>query len=89
MSAILVRAAAAQKPVLSSNYGLMGEMVKRYRLGLTVDASVPAEIAKGLTQFLISSPKEFCDLSSMKAFAEQNSAEKFASTVFRYIQILG
>jgi glycosyltransferase involved in cell wall biosynthesis len=89
MSAILVRAAAAQKPVLSSNYGLMGEMVKRYGLGITVDASLPAEIAKGLTQFLISSPKEFCELSSMKAFAEQNSAEKFASTVFRYIQILG
>jgi glycosyltransferase involved in cell wall biosynthesis len=85
MSAILVRAAAASKPVLSSNYGLMGEMVKRYGLGITVDASLPAEIAKGLTQFLISSPKEFCELSSMKAFAEQNSAEKFASTIFQYL----
>src|SRR4028118_2231645 len=85
MSAILVRAAAAQKPVISSNYGLMGEMVKRYRLGITVDSSVPDEIAKGLSQFLLNSPPEFCDFHSLKSFAEQNSAEKFANTIFQYL----
>lgn len=85
MSAILVRAAAADKPVLSTNYGLMGEIVKRYKLGLTVDASIPAEIAKGLTQFILKSPTELCDISSMKDFAEQNYAERFASTIFKCI----
>ncbi|MCP2728628.1 glycosyltransferase [Limnofasciculus baicalensis] len=85
MSAILVRAAAADKPVLSTNYGLMGEIVKRDKLGLTVDASVPAEIAKGLTEFILKTPSELCDISSMKDFAEQNSAERFASTIFQYI----
>lgn len=85
MSAILVRAAAAQKPVLSSNYGVMGEMVKRYRLGLTVDSTSPMKIARGLTQFLSEEPSQFCDFSSMSAFAEQNSAEKFSATVFQHI----
>ncbi|MEQ9236752.1 glycosyltransferase [Coleofasciculus sp. E2-BRE-01] len=85
MSAILVRAAAAQKPVLSSNYGVMGEIVKRYRLGLTVDSTSPMEIAKGITQFLSEEPSQFCNFSSMRDFAEQNSAEKFATTVFQHI----
>ena len=85
MSAILVRAAAAQKPVLSSNYGLMGELVKSYKLGIAVDSMIPAEIAKGLTQFLLESPAKFCDFSSMKSFAEQNTAERFSSTIFQHI----
>jgi hypothetical protein len=63
----------------------MGEMVKRYKLGITVDSSVPAEIAKGLSQFLLNSPTEFCDFHSLKSFAKQNSAEKFANTIFQYL----
>lgn len=82
MSAILVRAAAAQKPVLSSDYGLMGEIVRRYQLGITVDSTVPAAIAQGLTQFLLESPDRFGDRTQMRAFAEQNSADKFAEVIF-------
>lgn len=85
MSGILLLAAAAQKPVLSSNYGLMGEIVQRYNLGLTVDSTVPSEIAKGLTRFLLESPEEWCDRTKMKSFAEQNSAERFASVIFQYL----
>ncbi|NES18729.1 MAG: glycosyltransferase [Symploca sp. SIO3E6] len=83
MSGILVRAAAAQRPVLSSNYGIMGEIVKRYHLGITVDSTVPAEIAQGLARFLLEAPANFCDFSQMKDFALQNSAEKFAKTIFQ------
>lgn len=85
MSGILLQAAATEKPVLSSNYGVMGKIVERYQLGLTVDSTSPVEIAKGLTQFLLEPPTQFCDLSSMRAFAEQNSAEKFAHTIFQHI----
>ncbi len=85
MSAILVRAAAAQKPVLASNYGLMGQMVKHHKLGITVDSSVPSEITKGLTEFLVKGSTEFCNFSSMQSFAKQNSADKFASTIFQNI----
>lgn len=85
MSGILLLAAAAQKPVLSSNYGLMGEIVQRYNLGLTVDSTVPSEIAKSLTRFLLESPEALCDRTKMKLLAEQNSTERFASVIFQYV----
>lgn len=86
MSAILVRAAAAQKPVLSSDFGLMGEVTRRYGLGLTVDSSVPSEITKGLQSFLLESPRKLCDQEKMNRFAEQNQAKKFASVIFQNLQ---
>jgi len=49
MSGILNRAAAAQRPVLSSDYGLMGEITRRYQLGLIVDSGNPQEIAQFIT----------------------------------------
>jgi glycosyltransferase involved in cell wall biosynthesis len=83
MSAILVRAAAAQKPVLSSDYGLMGEIIRYWKLGLTCDSTFPSKIAEGLTKFLLEEPMSFCDRRQMELFANQNSAEKFASVIFQ------
>lgn len=89
MSGILLLAAAANKPVLSSNYGLMGEMVQRYQLGIAVDSTVPEEIAKGLQHYLVAPPKELGDRHAsrqqMQLFAEQNSADKFAQLLFQYV----
>jgi glycosyltransferase involved in cell wall biosynthesis len=87
MSGLLSWAAAAQKPVLSSNYGLIGELVRRYRLGLTVDSSQPSAIADGLAQFLRSSPLSLGDPQQMQWFALQNSAENFARTLCQNIMI--
>jgi glycosyltransferase involved in cell wall biosynthesis len=83
MSGILLQAAAAEKPVLSSDYGLMGEIVRRYQLGVTVDSKMPTEIAKGLTYLLVEDMEKLCDRDKMKAFACQNSAEQFASIIFQ------
>jgi glycosyltransferase involved in cell wall biosynthesis len=86
MSAILVRAAAAQKPVLSSDFGLMGEVTRRYSLGLAVDSTVPGAIAKGFSRFLLESPPNLCDYVKMKEFAEQNNAEQYTKIIFQYLQ---
>lgn len=83
MSGILVWAAATQKPVLSSDYGLMGEITRRHGLGITVDATCPEAITKGLAQFLTSKNGEVSDRNKMKAFADQNSAKHFAHTIFQ------
>lgn len=83
MSAILVRAATAQKPVLASDFGLMGQIAHRYGLGRVVDAAVPTEIAKGIDQFLQDGLGQSWDLESMQRFAEQNRAETFAHRVFQ------
>ncbi|MGF1491701.1 MAG: glycosyltransferase family 4 protein [Microcoleaceae cyanobacterium] len=85
MSGILLLAAAAEKPLLSSDYGLMGEMVRRYELGLTLDSTQPLEIAEGLTRFLKEPLEQFFDREKMRCFAEQNSAEKFAETIFQQL----
>jgi glycosyltransferase involved in cell wall biosynthesis len=86
MSAILVRAAAAQKPVLSSDYGLMGEITRRYGLGLAVDSTLPSEIAEGFKRFLLEAPARLCDKVSMERFADQNKAEKFAQIIFQKLE---
>lgn len=87
MSAIIVRAAAANKPVLSSNYGLMGEITRINELGLTVDSNVPQAIAEGLTHLLTESADSVCNYTKMKHFAEQNRAERFAEIIFENILV--
>ncbi|MEL7038717.1 MAG: glycosyltransferase [Cyanobacteria bacterium J06592_8] len=87
MSGILLLAAAAEKPVLSSDYGLMGEMVKRYGLGLTADSTVPSQISQGLSQLLSENLDQLYDRTRMQSFAQQNSAEAFAEIIFKKIGV--
>ena len=85
MSGIINRAAVAKKPILASDYGLMGEMTRRYKLGLTVDSTKATEIAAGLTKFLTESPNAYCDFDLMKQYAARNTPEEFAHTIFKQI----
>lgn len=87
MSGILLLAAAAGKPVLSSNYGLMGEIVRRYQLGIAVDSTIPAELARGLTRCLVEPLEELGDRAQMQVFAEQNSVDRYASTIFQHLDL--
>jgi glycosyltransferase involved in cell wall biosynthesis len=82
-SSILIRAAAAGKPSLSTDYGLMGEWTRRHQLGIAVDSSKPAEVAKGMAQFLQESTQAFCDRDKMQSFAANNSAEHYANVIFQ------
>lgn len=86
MSGILLLAAAAGKPVLSSNYGLMGKIVEQHQLGLSVDSSIPSEIAQGLTKFLLCSPQNIGNREKMLAFAQQNSAKKYVKVIFDHLK---
>ena len=83
MSGILNRAAVAQKPVISSDYGLMGEITRRYHLGLAVDSTSPHQIASGMSKFLENSDEQQGDREHMAAFARQNSVSKFTNTIFQ------
>lgn len=85
MSGILLLAAATGKPVLSSNYGLMGEIVRRYDLGLGVDSTVSSEIAQGLTQYLTQSPAMFSDRSKISVFTQEHSNKNYVKTIFENI----
>jgi glycosyltransferase involved in cell wall biosynthesis len=85
MSGILLLAAAAQKPILSSNYGLMGEIAHQYELGLAVDSASPHSVAQALTRLLTEQPEKFCNPSKMQCLVEQHEADKFAQTIFTHI----
>jgi len=85
MSSILVRAAQARKPVLASSYGLLGEIVNRRDLGLTIDSTRPQEIARGIRTFISEECNVAFDPNQALAFAHENSAEQFAHTLFKYL----
>jgi glycosyltransferase involved in cell wall biosynthesis len=88
MSAILVRAATSGKPILSSDFGLMGEVTRRYSLGLTVDSTKYIDIATALTRFLNESSTGLFEREKIKQFAEKNAADKFCQTIFQHLQLI-
>jgi glycosyltransferase involved in cell wall biosynthesis len=85
MSGIVVEAAAAGRPLICSDYGLMGQVVRQYQLGITVDATDPSAIAQGIKKCLSMPIVELGDRTQMQAYAKQNSAAQFTNTIFSYI----
>lgn len=83
MSALLVRAAMAEKPVLASDFGALGETVRRHCLGVVVDSTSSAVVATGMAKFLSEEAEHLCDTAKMKAFARNNTPEDFAGPIFR------
>lgn len=82
MSGILLLAAATQKPVLSTDFGLMGAMVKQHQLGLSIDSTQPEQISEGMMKLIGASRNDFYNPEKMRIWAQQNSAENFAQTIF-------
>jgi glycosyltransferase involved in cell wall biosynthesis len=82
MSGILMQAALHAKPVLSSDYGLMGELVRRYELGLAIDSENPETIATGIVQL---TQREFLsariNLKSIEGLVSTNSSYGFSTLI--------
>lgn len=84
-SGVLVRAALAGRPVLGSDYGLLGEHLRARRLGAAVDSTSPRMLAEGLRQWL-DHPDTFpFDASEARRFADEHTAEQFAAILFRHL----
>jgi glycosyltransferase involved in cell wall biosynthesis len=79
-SGVLLRAAAAGRPVLSQSYGLMGHNVRTHRLGLAVDTTNPQEIALAMRMFLNDRWAGF-DKNCATQFAMANTPEAFTSVL--------
>ncbi|HMB92358.1 MAG TPA: glycosyltransferase family 4 protein [Rhodothermales bacterium] len=84
-SGVLVRAAHAGVPVLGSDYGLVGEHLRRRHLGWAVDAASPQAIAEGLRQALTDLSVLSFDEEEAGHFAEEHTASAFSATIFRHI----
>ena len=82
-SGVLGWAAEARKPVIAQDYGLIGALVRNYRLGLAVDASDPARIAEAMSQLVQPGQIEVAAAAARwDAFLVDRRPEAFAAAVF-------
>jgi glycosyltransferase involved in cell wall biosynthesis len=81
MSAIMVRAAASQKPVLAYNYGLMGKIIKENELGLIIKNDLAEKL-----EMILESNTSFGNTEKMQAFAKLNQAENYAKVILENLQ---
>ena len=81
MSAIMVRAAAAQKPLISSNFGLIGKIVEENELGITIDNDLKEKLVMLLNNVITIGNKE-----KMRVFAELNQADNYAKVILEHFK---
>jgi glycosyltransferase involved in cell wall biosynthesis len=82
-SGVLGWAATARKPVIAQDYGLVGALVRDYRLGLAVNASDPARLAAAISQLLQPGELEAAaGAARWEAFLADRRPDAFAATVF-------
>ena len=81
---VLARAAAANRPVIASDYHLLGERVKRYGLGLTFKNESVEDLHATLEEVLGNSEKHLCAYSAgLKNYKEAFSREAFREALLK------
>ncbi|MFC1654462.1 glycosyltransferase [Myxococcota bacterium] len=84
-SGVLFWAAGAEKPVITQDYGLVGHLTNKYKLGVTTDTTRPEDIASAMTRCVIDSPGNLLRPGSSQLLVAKNTAEAFASTLLNGI----
>ncbi len=87
-SAAIVRASVAEKPVLSSDYGLMGEIVSCRNLGLTVDSGDVKSIARGIEKFIEGAADRIYDREEAARYSQENSQRQLAQDLNRMLSLI-
>jgi glycosyltransferase involved in cell wall biosynthesis len=80
-SGILVWAARANKPILTSDYGLLGRFAREFRLGLAVDTTDPSELAAGMIAMVRNGPGNYGDPVGRAEFLRGRSPDRFARQI--------
>lgn len=83
MSNPLVRSAKYAKPVLGPEFGLLGALIDRHGLGMTVDTANPQAIMRGLATFLDPGIGFPFEPEAARTFAGDNTATAFADTILQ------
>jgi len=84
MSSVLIRAAMANKPNFATRTGMIGALVSKNNLGITVDATSINEVASELTKIIQNGISYSED--QLKRVAEENSLYSFLSTIDQAIR---
>ncbi|MFQ5746584.1 MAG: glycosyltransferase [Gemmatimonadota bacterium] len=85
-SGVLHAAAGAGKPVITQDYGLLGESTRRHGLGLAVDTTDPEAIAAAMRACVERGPAEIGSPEGRARYAEGKTPERFAEAVFEGIR---
>ena len=84
MSSVLIRAAMANKPTFATQIGMIGELVSKHNVGVTVDATSVSEVASELNA-IINNGISYSE-DNLKQLAEENSLNSFLSTIDQAIR---
>ncbi len=84
MSSVLIRAAMANKPTFATQTGMIGELVSRNKVGVTVDATSVSEVRNELNAMIQNGISYSED--NLKQLAEENSLNSFLSTIDQAIR---
>jgi glycosyltransferase involved in cell wall biosynthesis len=84
MSSVLIRAAMANKPTFATQTGMIGELVSRNNVGVTVDATSVSEVRNELNAMIQNGISYSED--NLKQLAEENSLNSFLSTIDQAIR---
>jgi glycosyltransferase involved in cell wall biosynthesis len=81
-SGMLGHAAQVQRPVIGPRRGLIGELISRYELGMTVNASREKEIAHAIQSSL---EEGICLEEESKKYIRDNTPDDFAEQIMKEI----
>ncbi len=84
MSSVLIRAAMANKPTFATQTGMIGELVSKHNVGVTVNATSVSEVASELNAIIKNGISYSED--NLKQLAEENSLNSFLSTLDQAIR---
>ena len=84
MSSVLIRAAMANKPTFATHTGMIGALVSRNNVGVTVDATSVSEVLNELNAIIKNGITYSED--NLKQLAEENSLNSFLSTIDQAIR---
>ena len=84
MSSVLIRATMANKPTFATQTGMIGELVSKHNVGVTVDATSVSEVVNELNAIIINGISYSED--NLKQLAEENSLNSFLSTIDQAIR---
>lgn len=77
-SGILMWAAKFSKPMITQDYGLLGQLVRTHGLGHDVDTTSPAVLADAISGAVRLGPRSLYDTERAAAFVTHRTPEKFA-----------
>jgi len=81
-SGVLLWAVGAKKPVITSNYGLLGYQVQKYHLGISIDTTKPKLIADAFRRYLNNPDDYKRNTSGMERLHAESLPENFARIFF-------